>query len=163
MQEIDVAIEQLPLDEKVECLKSIKSASQKEFKEGEIPSIRDYYHTLIEQTSQKISCITNKDYKKSIYECIGITKYEENEKILTRVKKKTSIYENLEEQTTLQTILNQSDDIVDLFDKAKNVQSQNRSESRVHGVQHIRNVLLLSNYLGKQNGINGKDLEMLRA
>ena len=62
----------------------------------------------------------------------------------------------------MQTILNQSDDIVDLFDKAKNVQSQNRSESRVHGVQHIRNVLLLSNYLGKQNGINGKDLEMLR-
>ena len=62
----------------------------------------------------------------------------------------------------MQTIIQQSRDIVNLFIKAKEVQSQNKSRSPVHGVQHVRNVLLLSNYMGIQNNLSENDLKILR-
>ena len=75
---------------------------------------------------------------------------------------KASIYENLGQQVTLQTIIEQSYDIVDLLNKATIVQSENKSKSPVHGVQHVRNVLLLANFLGLQNNISENDLAILR-
>ena len=65
-------------------------------------------------------------------------------------------------QISLDDIIESAKDIEPLFDKVEEVQSQNHSTSNVHGIQHVKNVLLLSNYIGLKNGISPQDLEILR-
>ena len=142
--------------DKEECLKSLVNVAQKESKEAERVDIRDYYLKVIDL------CMKLIHDNKNIYDNLGIRDLKENKEISKRVQDKAGIYEDLPQQDSLQTIIEQSSGIVDLLDKATTVQSENKSESPVHGAQHVRNVLLLVNYLCQQKNISDNDLEILR-
>ena len=71
-------------------------------------------------------------------------------------------YYNISEQIPLSCIVEYAKEINSLFDKAEVAQSQNNSTSKVHGIQHVQNVLLLSNYIGLMSGVSYKDLQIIR-
>ena len=98
----------------------------------------------------------------SIEANIGIDGLENTEPIANHVQSKSKIYSNIGRQVPLSSIVEYSKELDSLFDKAKDVQSQNHSTSKVHGIQHVKNVLLLSNYIGLMNGVSYKDLAMIR-
>lgn len=172
----------MPEEEKMECLRAFEEVTYKEYIENQGKPLKKdvalYYKKIYEDTSKKLKdlskgkiqnsliCEKNeiKDFEEYelICERIGITDFEENDIINNRVQKKVSIYKKLPSQIKLQTILEESQDILELFEKAEKVQSQNLSESPVHGVQHVKNVLLISNYLGKKNNISEQDIDILR-
>ena len=98
----------------------------------------------------------------SIESKIGIEDSEKSEAITNHAQSKAKIYSNLGEQIPLSSILECSKDLALLLDKAQAVQSKNHSRSKVHGVQHVKNVLLLSNYIGMMSGISSEDLDIIR-
>ena len=62
----------------------------------------------------------------------------------------------------LEDVLESAEEIKPLFEKAEKVQSQNHSLSDDHGIQHIKNVLLMTNYIGKRDGLSEEDLAIVR-
>lgn len=99
---------------------------------------------------------------KSIEETIGIGNLSCIEAVTNHVKQKTKLYCNIGSQVPLSSIVEYAREIETLFERAEDIQSQNKSISKVHGVQHVKNVLLLSNYLGLMNGVSYKDLAIIR-
>lgn len=62
----------------------------------------------------------------------------------------------------LNELLKSAKEIKSLFKKAEIVQSNNHSISDQHGVQHIKNVLLMANYIGRRENISEEDMAILR-
>ena len=62
----------------------------------------------------------------------------------------------------LNELLKSAEEIKSLFKKAEIVQSNNHSISDQHGVQHIKNVLLMANYIGRRENISEEDMAILR-
>lgn len=98
----------------------------------------------------------------SIESNIGIDGLVNTEPIANHVQSKSKIYSNIGRQVPLSSIVEYSKELDSLFDKVEDVQSQNHSTSKVHGIQHVKNVLLLSNYIGLMNGVSYQDLAMIR-
>lgn len=84
------------------------------------------------------------------------------EPVANHVQSKLKFYNNISGQIPLSSIVEYSKEIDQLFDRAEVVQSQNHSTSKVHGIQHVQNVLLLSNYIGLMSGVSYRDLEIIR-
>ena len=93
---------------------------------------------------------------------IGIDRNIEDKPIEEYALEKTKIYNNIRIQVSLNEIIKEAKGLEELFDKAESIQSQNHSTSPVHGVQHVKNVLLLSNYIGLKNGVSHEDLELIK-
>ena len=93
---------------------------------------------------------------------IGINKNIENEPTEKYASKKADIYKDIEPQIKLNEIIEKAKGLEELFDKAEEVQAQNHSTSPVHGAQHVKNVLLISNYIGLREGVSQQDLEIIR-
>ena len=93
---------------------------------------------------------------------IGIDILSDMKPVDTHVQSKSNYYKKIGTQIPLTSIVEYSKEIDSLFDTVEDVQSQNNSTSKVHGVQHVKNVLLLSNYLGLINGLSNNDLSILR-
>lgn len=111
----------------------------------------------------KIEDITfNAEQTKPIEEYIGINALEGTEAIENHVKTKTGIYRDIGSQIPLSSITEYAKDMGELFTRVEEVQSQNKSTSKLHGIQHVKNVLLLSNYIGLMNGVSSCDLELIR-
>lgn len=97
-----------------------------------------------------------------IEDTIGIDFSDNMEAVTSHVKSKIGCYSNIGSQIPLASIMEYAREINELFGKVENVQSQNSSTSKVHGIQHVKNVLLLSNYLGLINGMSNGDLRLIR-
>lgn len=122
-------------------------------------------HKSYVESLPKIETETTKDNSQptqSFTKNIGIASLDDIEPINVHVQGKSNFYKNISTQIPLTSIVEYSKEIDSLFDTVEDVQSKNNSTSRVHGVQHVKNVLLLSNYLGLINGLSHNDLEILR-
>jgi hypothetical protein len=97
-----------------------------------------------------------------IEKAIGAEITEPADVIKAHVEGKTYLYKGIGAQISLKSIIRCAVKIKSLFYKIEEVQSRNHSTSKVHGVQHVKNVLLLSNYLGIVNGISDKKLKVIR-
>ena len=97
-----------------------------------------------------------------IEEYIGINVSEGTEAIGNHVKTKTGIYRDIGSQIPLSSITEYAKDMGELFTRVEDAQSQNTSTSKLHGIQHVKNVLLLSNYIGLMNGVSSHDLDLIR-
>ena len=167
---INSEIDKMPKEESRECLEIIKKVSNKEAVEISFHSTREIFLELYSDTVNKMRNTNNliqqdeMTSKEVIERSIGIESSEENKAIYSRARNKASIYKdvNLYEQISLKEIIEQSKELDTLFKKADDVQSKNHSMSNKHGAQHIKNVLLISNYLGKRQGLQVGDLEILR-
>lgn len=100
--------------------------------------------------------------EQTIEQNLGISDLTYNSAVANHTKQKTTFYSNIGSQIPLSSVVEYSREIKPLFDKVEYVQSQNHSTSKVHGIQHVKNVLLLSNYLGLMNGVSYKDLAIIR-
>ena len=98
----------------------------------------------------------------SIEANIGIDDLENIEPIANHVQSKSKFYSNIGKQVPLSSIVEYAKEMDSLFNTVEDVQSQNHSTSKVHGIQHVKNVLLLSNYIGLMNGVSYKDLAIIR-
>ncbi len=98
----------------------------------------------------------------SIEANIGIDGLGNTEPVANHVQSKSKIYSNIGRQVPLSSIVEYAKELDSLFDTVEDVQSQNHSTSKVHGIQHVKNVLLLSNYIGLMNGVSYQDLAMIR-
>ena len=156
------------------------------FEEGCVKSdqgkaVKDYYASKVEMLEERLSHNIEQNQEKaieqetdnveevetsgtaSIEDKVGIVSMDSsNVAVSNHVASKLKVYSSIEEQIPLSSILEEAKDIMPLLDKAREVQSQNHSESKVHGVQHVRNVLLLANYIGKKNGVSKNDLALIR-
>ena len=98
----------------------------------------------------------------SIESYIGIDIIENIEPVTNHVQSKSKVYGNIGRQVPLSSIVEYAKEIDSMFDKVEDVQSQNHSTSKVHGIQHVKNVLLLANYIGLMNGVSYQDLAIIR-
>lgn len=98
----------------------------------------------------------------SIEANIGIDGLGNTEPVANHVQSKLKIYSNIGRQVPLSSIVEYAKELDSLFDTVEDVQSQNHSTSKVHGIQHVKNVLLLSNYIGLMNGVSYQDLAIIR-
>ena len=120
----------------------------------------DYVSKLPEIKKQEPQNIHTQE--QTIEQNIGIGNLTYNLAVANHTKQKTAFYSNISSQIPLSAVIEYSREIKPLFDKVEHVQSQNHSTSKVHGIQHVKNVLLLSNYLGLINGVSYKDLAIIR-
>lgn len=97
----------------------------------------------------------------SIEKSLGIEILGDITAVTNHVNNKTKLYSNIGSQIPLSSVIEYAKEMTALFDRANDVQSQNNSISKVHGVQHVQNVLLLSNYIGLMNGLSYKDLAII--
>lgn len=176
-------------EEKNEYLTQIVTIIKQElakFEDGCVKSdqgkaVKDYYASKVEMLEEKLSNSIEHNQEKvieqepdnveevetsgtaSIEDKVGIVSMESsNVAVSNHVASKVKKYASIEKQIPLSSILEEAKDIMPLFDKAREVQSQNHSKSKEHGVQHVKNVLLLANYLGKKNGVSKNDLALIR-
>ena len=166
------AIEELPTQsQKREVYEMLKRSFESEIekRKSNTKTGNDSISHFWEEHLSQISAVIEK-YKNisDIRRKIGIENLdisvEENNKILSHVKNKSNIYSDVKmySQLPLQQIIDSAMGFDHLFDKAKEVQSNNHSRSKVHGVQHVKNVLLISTYLGKKDKISDEDLKILQ-
>ena len=157
------------------------------FEEGCVKSdqgkaVKDFYASKVEMLEERLSHNIEQNQEKAIeQETANVNETRESNDtaavedkveivsldssrvaVSNHVASKVKKYSSIEEQIPLSSILEEAKDIIPLLDKAREVQSQNHSESKVHGVQHVRNVLLLANYIGKKNGVSKNDLDLIR-
>ena len=157
------------------------------FEEGCVKSdqgkaVKDYYASKVEMLEERLSHNIEQNQEKAIeQETANVNETRESNDtaavedkveivsldssrvaVSNHVASKVKKYSSIEEQIPLSSILEEAKDIIPLLDKAREVQSQNHSESKVDGVQHVRNVLLLANYIGKKNGVSKNDLDLIR-
>ena len=104
----------------------------------------------------------NSGQESSIQSSIRINIDVDSDSVSNHVQSKSIIYGDIKESVPLSSIIEYANGLDSLFEKAQSVQSQNHSHSKVHGIQHVKNVLLLSNYLGQINGLSPQDLDILR-
>ena len=106
----------------------------------------------------------------SVVSKMHIGSLDDIELVTKHVQGKSNFYNSfykdnkISEQVTLSDIIDvaEEDKLGTLLDKASEVQAQNKSTSPVHGVQHIKNVLLLSNYIGKRDGLSQEYMSILQ-
>ncbi len=121
---------------------------------------KDYVSKLPEIKKQEAQNIHRQE--QTIEQNLAIGDLTYSSAVANHTKQKTTFYSNIGSQIPLSAVIEYSREIKPLFDKVEHVQSQNHSTSKVHGIQHVKNVLLLSNYLGLMNGVSYKDLAILR-
>lgn len=121
---------------------------------------QDFIDSLPELESEQLH--TDTQQSKSIEDHIGIDTEESTEPVRNHVQSKSKIYSNIGRKIPLSSVIEYAKEIDFMFDKVENVQSQNHSTSKVHGVQHVKNVLLLANYIGLMNGVSYQDLALIR-
>ena len=101
---------------------------------------------------------------------MNIGSLDDVESITKHVQGKSNLYNDfyknngISNQVTLSDIIDvaEADKLGALLDKASKVQAQNKSTSLVHGEQHVKNVLLLSNYIGKRDGLSEEYMNILQ-
>ena len=147
------------------CVKSDQGKTIKAFYESKVESLEKKISNNIEDNQENtLEQETKKEEKTTSFEeKVGIDNVETSEDAISNhVSSKMKKYSSIEEQIPLSAVLEDAKEIMPLLDKAQEVQSQNHSKSKVHGVQHVKNVLLLSNYIGKTNGLSKNDLDLIR-
>ena len=122
----------------------------------------DRYAKFVSKLPEREMVNADTQQVQPIEEYIGITGVDGTETIGNHVKTKTGIHRNIGSQIPLSSITEYAKDMGELFTRVEDVQSQNTSTSKVHGIQHVKNVLLLSNYLGLMNGVSSHDLDIIR-
>ena len=129
----------------------------------EFESVEQVLADLEKATEEKQKAITSTEKEApSIEANLGIDVPRNTETIENHVQSKLKIYSNIDRQVPLSSIVETAQEIAPLFNKVEEVQSQNHSISKFHGIQHVKNVLLLANYIGLQNGLSDNDLAIIR-
>ncbi len=86
----------------------------------------------------------------------------ESKTITNHVQSKTDVYNDLGPQVPLSSLLENVQELEPLIETIAEVQFNNKSTSKAHGVQHVKNVLLLSNYIALRDGVSEEDLAIIR-
>ena len=106
----------------------------------------------------------------SIMARMKIGSLEDIEAIIKHAQGKSNFYNEfyknngISKQVTLKDIINEAeiDKLGTLLDRVSEVQTQNKFTLPVYEVQHVKNVLLLSNFIGKRDGLKKEYISILQ-